>query len=101
MYGVTLKFPSFDLPWDKLKYWSRTTHDGREKKCYFCPICGSRIAHYIDGQPFMTLKACVDGLTKEIMDGAVHIYTKRALVPIPEGVEQHEGEPEGGTADVE
>lgn len=37
----------------------------------------------------MTLKAYVEGLTKEMMEGAVHIYTKRALVPIPEGVEQH------------
>ena len=55
--------------------------------------------HYIGGQKYMTFKACVEGLTREMMDKAVHIWTKRAIVPIPEGSEQHEEEPVGGTAD--
>jgi len=47
----------------------------------------------------MTLKACVEGLTREMMDGAVHIWTKRAVVPVPDGAEVWEEEPAGGTGD--
>lgn len=47
----------------------------------------------------ITLKGCVEGMTKEMMDGAVHIWAKRAIVPIPEGAEQWPEEPEQGTAD--
>lgn len=32
------------------------------------------------------------------MDTAVHIWCKRAIVPIPEGAERWEGEPDEGTA---
>jgi len=36
---------------------------------------------------------CLDGLTKEMFEGATHIWTKRAIVSIPEGVETFEEEP--------
>ena len=55
--------------------------------------------HYIEGQPNMTFKAVAEGLTKEMMDGAVHIWTKRAITVVPVGAEQYEGEPEKGTGD--
>ncbi|KAJ9656153.1 hypothetical protein H2198_005115 [Neophaeococcomyces mojaviensis] len=101
-YGLSLMFPAFEFPQsakDNLQTWTRTTFEGREKKCIFCRKCGSRIAHYIDGQPLMTLKGCVDGLTKEMLDAAVHIWTKRAITPIPPGAEQWKEEPDDGTAD--
>lgn len=47
----------------------------------------------------MTLKACVEGLTREMMDRAVHIWAKRAIVPIPEQAERWEEEPDDGTGD--
>jgi len=101
-YGVSLIFPAFEfLPETRqhLKTYTRVTFEGREKKCLFCENCGSRIVHYIEGQPNFTLKACVEGLTKEMMDKAVHIWVKRAIVPVPEGAETWEEEPDGGTAD--
>lgn len=55
--------------------------------------------HYVEGQPYMTLKACVEGLTREMMDGAVHIWVKRAIVPVPDGAEVWEEEPDDGTGD--
>lgn len=95
-------FPAFDFPPDAkahLKTYTRTTFEGREKACLFCENCGSRIVHYIEGQPYMTLKACVEGLTREMMDRAVHIWAKRAIVPIPEQAERWEEEPDDGTGD--
>lgn len=47
----------------------------------------------------MTLKGCVEGLTREMMDGAAHIWVKRAIVEVPSGAEVWEGEPDGGTGD--
>jgi hypothetical protein len=76
--------------------WSRTTFKGLEKNCYFCKVCGTRIYHQCPGQKFYTVKAgCLEGLTKEMMGKAVHIWTKRAVTPIPEGAESYEEEPPG------
>lgn len=47
----------------------------------------------------MTFKACVDGLTREMMDKAIHIWAKRAITPIPVGAERWEEEPDDGTGD--
>jgi len=55
--------------------------------------------HYIEGQPYYTLKGCVEGLTKEMVDGAVHIWTKRAVTDIPLGAERYWEEPDEGTGD--
>jgi len=37
---------------------------------------------------------CLVGLTKEMLEGATHIWTKEAVVPIPEGAKSCEGEPD-------
>lgn len=101
-YGVSLMFPTMEFPpavQANLKCYTRTTFEGREKKCLFCSNCGSRIVHFIEGQPYMTFKACVDGLTREMMDKAIHIWAKRAITPIPVGAERWEEEPDDGTGD--
>jgi hypothetical protein len=36
---------------------------------------------------------CLVGLDKEMMKGAVHIWTQHAIVDIPEGVVRYEREP--------
>jgi hypothetical protein len=38
---------------------------------------------------------CLDGLTKEMLQDAVHIWTKRAIVPISEGTKSFPEEPDG------
>lgn len=46
----------------------------------------------------LSVKAgCLDGLSKTMMRKAIHIWTKSAVVDIPEGVEQYEEEPPGGS----
>lgn len=35
---------------------------------------------------------CLESLSKEMLKGAAHIWTKRAVVEIPEGMESHEDE---------
>ena len=40
---------------------------------------------------------CLDGIGKKDLRKAVHIWTKSAVIDIPEGVEAYEGEPEGGS----
>lgn len=95
-------FDAFEFPQEarnNMKTYSRTTFEGREKKCMFCQHCGSRIVHYVEGQPLFTLKACVEGLTKQMMNQAVHIWAKRAITPIPDGAEVWQEEPEDGTGD--
>ena len=59
--------------------------------CWFCKTCGSRIMHERSGKEGVSIKGgCIDKLdwTK-----AVHIWTKEAVMPIPEGAKKFEEEP--------
>lgn len=77
-----------------MSVWTRVTFRGREKNCYFCKKCGSRIYHHCPGQELFTVKAgCLEGLNKEMLDNATHIWAKRAITPIPEGAKQYDEEP--------
>lgn len=40
---------------------------------------------------------CLTGLNKEMMRGAAHIWTKSAVIDIPEGARAYEEEPPGGS----
>lgn len=40
---------------------------------------------------------CLDGVKKEMMRSAVHIWTRSAIVDIPDDAEAYEGEPPGGS----
>lgn len=72
----------------RLGLWVRATEAGNTLECYFCKECGVRILHrsiFPDGTPKPTLSikgGCLEGLSWE---GAKHIYTRSAKVPIPEG----------------
>ena len=62
---------------------------------FFCNECGTRLIHARDGVDSVSVKGGVlKGLTREMMRGAVHIWTREAVVDIPEGSERWEGEPE-------
>ncbi|KAK4500085.1 hypothetical protein PRZ48_008271 [Zasmidium cellare] len=94
-------FPYFPLS-GAISTYTRSNSKGVTKG-FFCTNCGSRIYHLpIDGKgkeaDTVALKAgCLVGLDKEMMRGAVHIWTKSAVVDIPEGVESYEEEPPGGS----
>lgn len=98
LFGVTFKFPTFSLnppsPND-IGIFSRKTDSGNITNCYFCTTCGSRLIHAKDGASTISVKAgCLEGLeTLDVWKNATHIWCKRAVVPIPEGVEMWDGEP--------
>jgi hypothetical protein len=51
--------------------------------------------HARDGVKSVSIRGgSLQGLNKEMIAGAVHIWTEEAVIEIPEGVEQLEGEPE-------
>lgn len=104
-YGMTALFPSFDLdpPYPgAIAIYSRPNPHGRTDG-YFCTKCGSRLIHRPvshAGEPAKVVSVksgCLDGMTKEMLRAAVHIWTKSAIVDIPEGVEQYAAEPPGGS----
>jgi hypothetical protein len=60
-------------------------------RCYFCKICSRRFHKtFPDNKTVNVRGGCLDGLTKEMMGKAVHIWTTRAVVDISEGVERCE-----------
>lgn len=107
-HGITAIFPYFELPKsvaDLVATYTRTTLKGRQMECVFCKNCGARIFHrFRDLMPAQGEKpgptattnvkgGCLVGLDKEMMKGAVHIWTQHAIVDIPEGAERYEREP--------
>ena len=50
--------------------------------------------HKSEGEKSVVVKAgCLEGLSEELLKGAVHIWTKEAVVAIPREVERWEEEP--------
>lgn len=62
----------------------------------FCTTCGARLVHrHVSqaGEPATTLNVkagCLDGITKEMVGAAIHIWTSSAVVDIPAGARQYE-----------
>lgn len=95
-FGTSAIFPSegmWPFPEDLQQHigmWARPSDSGNTVECYFCKVCGVRILHRVifkDGTPRPSLAVkggCVDGFN---LEGAKHIYTRSALVPVPEGSE--------------
>lgn len=82
-----------------LSHFTRNTDSGRRQKCYFCNKCGSRIlhAHVVEGGGDPPVVAVKGGLLEGLdWKAAKHIYTRSAVVKIPEEVEAWEGAPEWG-----
>ena len=98
-----------------VKVYERTTEAGRVKQCLFCSRCGCRLVHMTKGQEEKegaTVRyvlpgakqatsligqsckgGCLDSFSKEMMQNAVHIWTKSAVVEIPPEAKQFETEP--------
>lgn len=68
--------------------WTRPSKTGGTMQCYFCNTCGSRIMHVTvkpggDVGDYISVKGgVIHGLD---MTGAKHIYTRSAVIPVPEG----------------
>ncbi|OTB19316.1 hypothetical protein K445DRAFT_193164 [Daldinia sp. EC12] len=80
-FGTSAIFPRFPLPHAELM------------SCYtyFCRNCGTRLLHTTPGKNVVSVKGgCIDGLD---WSGAIHIWTKSAMIPIPEGSECYPEEP--------
>jgi hypothetical protein len=100
-FGTSAIFPFFrvdDNP--NVSYFSRVGDSGRKQNCYFCNKCGSRIlhAHVVDGgdpQVVAVKGGLLEGLEWK---NAKHIFTRSAVVAIPDGVESWVAEPDFGKA---
>jgi hypothetical protein len=94
-FGCSAIFPRFNLPTSietLLSCYTRSTDSGNTLDCYFCKHCGSRVLHSArEGNTVSVKGGCIEGLD---WNGAVHIWTKRAVIQIPDGVEAWEGEPD-------
>jgi len=99
-YGTSAYFPAegiFPLSDElsaKLSKWTRPANEGRSMDCYFCKECGARVLHRVreaDGTERDTVS--VKGGLVEGLDWskAVHIYTRSAVIEIPEGVKWEAG----------
>ncbi|KAL1879341.1 hypothetical protein VTK73DRAFT_7178 [Phialemonium thermophilum] len=89
-FGTSAIFPTFSIPnTDLLSCYSRPTTSGDTLYCYFCKVCGTRLVHMSPGKNVCSVKGgCLDGLD---WNKAIHLWTKSAMVPIPEDAESHSG----------
>ena len=97
-FGMSLEVPraGFRVTHGAPKYWTRATDSGRRLKCAFCPNCGSRLWHELEGaSDTITIKA---GSLDEPVDlsTAIHIWTSRKVpgMVIPDGTRQFPQEPD-------
>lgn len=93
-FGTSAIFPAkglWPLPSHLHKHiqkWMRLADSGNTVECYFCKVCGVRILHRVlllkekTPKPTVTVRGgCVEGFN---LVGARHIYTRTAMVPVPE-----------------
>ncbi|EMC95193.1 hypothetical protein BAUCODRAFT_72953, partial [Baudoinia panamericana UAMH 10762] len=100
-YGISAIFPAFNIEAPNpsaIAVYSRPSSTG-ETRGTFCTTCGSRLMHQhisFEGtlSPRVAVKAgCLDGLTKDMLRTAMHIWTKRAITSIPECSEAYDEDP--------
>ncbi|OQE28553.1 hypothetical protein PENSTE_c003G07310 [Penicillium steckii] len=107
-FGITAIFPYFELPEsvsDLVGSYTRTTLKDRQMECLFCKNCGARLLHRFrhfvpapgekaDPKATTNVKGgCLEDLDKDMMKDVIHIWTKHAIVDIPEGAQQWEADP--------
>ncbi|PSR87159.1 glutathione-dependent formaldehyde-activating enzyme [Coniella lustricola] len=90
-FGTSAIFPRFKLPSaELLSVYTRPTVSGQNMYCYFCKQCGTRLIHTTPNKNVVSVKGgCLEGLD---WSRAVHIWTKSAMIPIPEDAESYSEE---------
>ena len=79
-FGITAFFPPFELPQSEhLGCWDKYYPDGSVFHHYFCKVCGSRLLH-TNGEIACVKGGCLEGLSKDMLKGAAHIWTKSCLL---------------------
>ncbi|KAJ6437951.1 glutathione-dependent formaldehyde-activating [Purpureocillium lavendulum] len=77
--GTSAIFPRFKLP----------ESDLLSCYAYFCRNCGTRIFHTTPAKNVVSVKGgCIEGIDWK---KAIHLWTKSAMIPIPEGSETRAG----------
>ena len=93
-FGISAIFPAEGiLPFSEsvqpyIGVWKRPTDAGNTLECYFCKKCGVRLLHRgvtPDGQPKSVVSVKGGCLDKLDLQGVKHIFTRSAVVPVPEG----------------
>ena len=96
-FGISMGLTPEALEIDgELKFWERTGDNGNISRAHFCPDCGVRIFHTNPDRPeFIRLRPGTLSKTA-IVNPTLHVWVsqKQAWVIIPDGVEQHETQPE-------
>ncbi|RJE27607.1 Glutathione-dependent formaldehyde-activating enzyme [Aspergillus sclerotialis] len=106
-FGISAFFPYFEIPDPSglIGCYTRPTLKGHQLECLFCKNCGARLLHrrkqYVpapgerppEGAVVRVRGGCLEGLTKEMLDKAVHLWCKEAVVGIPAGAISWEEEP--------
>ncbi|KAJ5887774.1 hypothetical protein N7495_007815 [Penicillium taxi] len=102
-FGITAIFQYFELPKSMSAFigsYTRHTIGGRDMECLFCKNCGARVLHrrrdFVPAPGQLPSESattnvkggCLEGLDKDMMKSAIHIWTKHAIVDIPEGAEK-------------
>ncbi|KAH8766758.1 Mss4-like protein [Diaporthe sp. PMI_573] len=97
-FGTSAIFPRFALPdAELLSVYKRPTHSGDTLYCYFCKNCGTRLIHTTPNKRVVSVKGgCLEGLDWKT---AIHIWTKSAMIPIPEDAESYEESQTTGYSD--
>lgn len=79
-FGMALwvKKSGVELISGRLQSWVRSTPNGRQMLCQFCPVCGSRIFHQLSGQEeIISVKPGTLNNTKWL-DPVGHIWSQSA-----------------------
>ena len=103
-YGTSAIYPAdFLMPLhpdlqEQLAVYTRPAKAGNTMHCYFCKTCGSRMFHSVanpDGTPSKSTVSIKGGVIEGLdWSDAKHIWTKRAVVPVPEEAQQWRESPE-------
>lgn len=97
-FGMSFIVPrmGFRIAKGEPKRWTRRADSGRHVRCFFCPVCGTRLWHEREGvADSLSIKA---GSLDEPVDfsAAIHIWTSRKVrgLDISEAAVQFPGEPD-------
>lgn len=97
-FGMALWIKDYQLELSagEMKRWRRTTPSGRQLNAEFCPTCGTRLFHQLDGQSeIISIKPGTLSATKTL-EPVAHIWVRSAQswVQIPRSCLQYPENPD-------